>query len=200
ALADEELAKLEGASWSAGYIADANQKGITKYAEATDVTLPATRGTVAILTGNALEDSAPAVDYSMSAADVEAKRAEINAKGDLRVLSLGSSYIDDSFKHLAAIAAADGIKAYTVNMYKGGGTITQQWQRMKGEEVYSARKEYMPDSTMNKTENVSFDDGLATNGGGWDYVTMHQRSLNAPFFDCAYFFVFIQHIPFNYRG
>ncbi len=186
ALADEELAKIENATWSAGYIAVANQKGITKDAEAADVTAAATRGVVAILAGNALEGSAPeapAVDYSMSAADVEAKRAEINAKGELRVLSLGSSYIDDSFKHLAAIAAADGIKAYTVNMYKGGGTIKQQWQRMKGEDVYSARKEYMPDSTMNKTENVSFDDGLATNGGGWDYITMHQRSLNAPFFE-----------------
>ena len=187
-LADEELAKIENATWSAGYIAVANNKGITDGAEVADVTAPATRGIVAILTGNALEgeEETPAVDYSMTAADVEAKRAQINEKKSLKVLSLGSSYIDDSFKHLAAIAAADGIEAYTVNMYKGGATIKQQWQRMKGEEVYSARKEYLPNSTTNKTENVSFDDGLATNGGGWDYITMHQRSLYAPFFEKWY--------------
>lgn len=190
ALAEEELAKLgDGASWSAGYIAVAENKGITANATSADVTAPATRGIVAILTGNALSGgaaAAPAADYSMSAADVEAKRAEINAKKELRVLSLGSSYIDDSFKYLAAIAAADGIEAYTVNMYKGGGTLKQQWERMNGLEVYPTRREYLPDSTTIKTENVSFDDGLATNGGGWDYVTMHQRSVNAPFFEKWY--------------
>ncbi len=182
ALADEELAKIENASWSAGYIAVANQKGITKDAEATDVTSPATRGVVAILTDNALEDSAPAVDYAMSAAEVEAKRAGIRERKELRVLAIGNSHTDDTLEYLSEIGAADGIAVYAVNMYKGGASIKQHWERMNGVDVYT-RKEKMPDNTNKKTENSSFADCIATDGGKWDYVTLHQRSSYAPYFE-----------------
>ena len=185
ALADEELAKLEGASWSAGYIAVAENKGITANATSADVTAPATRGIVAILTGNALggEAEAPAVDYSVTKADVEAKHAAIQAKKELRIVSIGNSHADDAQAYLAEIGAADGISVYAVNLYNGGASIKQHWERMNGTAVYSARKEKFGDGTSKKTENCTFDDGLATDGGNWDYITIQQRSSYVPFFN-----------------
>ncbi len=66
AKANSELSKLKfnnsNVRWSAGYIAVANQIGLSKNAVVTDVTLGANRGLVAILTNNAF--SAPKVNVT----------------------------------------------------------------------------------------------------------------------------------------
>ena len=66
AKANSELLKIrmnnENVRWSAGYIAVANQIGVSKNAVVADVNIPANRGLVAILTNNAF--SAPKVNVT----------------------------------------------------------------------------------------------------------------------------------------
>ncbi len=68
-IASSEKSKLEAmgqtTTWSSGYIAAANRYGITANALMANVTMPASRGTVAIVTSNALD--APAINTHVDA-------------------------------------------------------------------------------------------------------------------------------------
>ncbi len=184
-LADQELVNLQisgsATTWSSGYITIAEEKDITVNAVAKDVTSPATRGIVAILTGNALAAlaEAPKPPAEKTVAD---RQKEINEKKEMRILSFGNSYTDDSFKFLSEIAAEDGISVYAVNMYAGSCSISKHYNFMKGEGVYTSKKEYMPDGTVNTTESVPFDDAFMTDQA-YDYITLHQRGQYSPFFE-----------------
>lgn len=179
--ADEALASLENASWSAGYIAVAEQKGITKNAESSDVTSPASRGTIAILTHNARS-----VLIAQNKLSIEARRKAVNEKKELRVLAFGNSYSSDSLTYLAQIGAADGISVYAVNMNSGSCSFAGHNMRMNGEATYTAKWEFLPDGTTNTIEKAPFDAAFETDGKAWDYVTLHQKSYDSPFFDTYY--------------
>ncbi len=181
AAADEEFAKQENANWSAGYISVAAQKGITKDAETLDVTSPASRGTIAILTNNARS-----VLVEQNKLAIEARRKAINEKKELRVLAFGNSFSSDSLTYLAQIGAADGISVYAVNMNSGSCSLAMHNKRMKGEATYTAKWEFLPDGTTNAIEKAAFDTAFETDGKAWDYVTLHQKGHSSPFFDTYY--------------
>ena len=186
-LADQKLMELEmsglSVTWSSGYITVAEEKDITVNAVAKDVTAPATRGIVAILTGNALVALTEAPGVNVPAGKTIADRQKkINEKKEMRILSFGNSYTDDSFKFLSAIAAEDGISVYAVNMFAGSCSISKHYNFMKGDGVYTSKKEYMPDGTVNLAESVPFDDAFAGDTK-WDYITLHQRGQHSPFFE-----------------
>ena len=188
-LAEQEYTNLEmsgeAVTWSSGYISVATENDITHNAVAKDVTSPATRGVVAILTANALTALAtntPQVQEP-TADSVAARKEKINNSKELRILSFGNSYTDDSFKFLSEIAAEDGISVYAVNMFAGSCSISKHYSFMKGDGTYTSKKEYMPDGTVNTTEKPLFDDAFEME---YDYITIHQRGQYSPFFEKYY--------------
>ena len=52
--------------------------------------------------------------------------------------------------------------------------------------TYESRIEYFPDGTTRTTEDVSFADGLETEGYSWDYITLHQRGRSSQDFSTFY--------------
>ncbi len=186
-LAEQELMNLEmsgsNVTWSSGYISVAAEKDITVNAVAKDVTSPATRGIVAILTSNALGILAEAPNpVNPTGKTIADRQKEINEKKELRILSFGNSYTDDSFKFLSAIAAEDGIQVYAANMYAGSASIEGHYMRMKGDAAYESKKEYMPNGDVVTTEKPIFDAAFE-NDTAWDYITLHQRGQHSPFFE-----------------
>ena len=104
----------------------------------------------------------------------------------LRILAIGNSYTNDSFSYLPQIAAADGIELYAVNMYISGCALSKHYSRMKGSGTYDTRAEYFPDGTRKSIADVTFDEGINTPGYVWDYVTLHEKGQNSPFFKNYY--------------
>ncbi len=109
---------------------------------------------------------------------------ELKEMKKIRVLAFGNSYTDDSFRYLGAVGLAGGYEIYAVNMFKGSCALSNHYNYMKGEGAYTSRKEYMPyNMEVITTENVTFDEGLATDGGNWDYITLHQKGESSPFYE-----------------
>lgn len=171
---------------NADYTTVAEQKGITKDTQTADITAPATRGTIAILTTNALGLSSDAEPIAPKTLSVEERRKAINEKKELRVLCFGNSYSSDSLTYLAAIGAADGISVYAVNMNSGSCSLAMHKKRMDGGATYSAKWEFLPDGTTTTLEKAAFDTAFETGGKDFDYVTLHQKGGDSPFFETYY--------------
>ena len=110
---------------------------------------------------------------------------QIIGKNEYYILAFGNSYSENSFSYLSKIGKAAGVDIYTVNMYEGGCPLSQHYNYMNGNGTYEKRVVITPDGS-NTTYDVTFADGLATNGYEWDYITLHEKGLYSPFFENFY--------------
>ena len=124
-VAQSEYAKLQainaaGLTWSSGYIAAANKNNITIGAMTANVTAPATRGTVGILTSNALDAPELKVNDDGSYEKVEQEEEEkklIELKGTVSgtyYTGLASDNVDVDLNELM-ITTTEETKTYTIS-------------------------------------------------------------------------------------
>ena len=112
------------------------------------------------------------------------KEEEPKEMKKIRILAFGNSYTEDSFRYLGKVGEAAGYEIYAVNMYKGSCALSHHYKFMKGEGTYESRNEFLPyNMEIVKTEKPTFDEGLLTDGGNWDYITLHQKGESSPFYE-----------------
>jgi len=86
------IATNPDATWSAGYISAAVKHGITKNAYTTQITEPANRGVVAVLTSNGVD--APALEQDNNGNLVKPDEGQTNTEGNMRTIE---GYVTDTF-------------------------------------------------------------------------------------------------------
>ena len=71
-------------------------------------------------------------------------------------------------------------------MNSGSCSLAMHNKRMNGEATYTAKWEFLPDGTTNTIEKAPFDAAFETDRKAWDYVTLHQKGQDSPFFNTYY--------------
>ena len=95
----------------------------------------------------------------------------------MKILAIGNSFSQDSFRYLHALAKAEGVRLDTVNLYIGGCSLRTHYINMLDDRVdYSA--EFNGENTYLKTSI-----GAALKSAAWDVVTLQQVSSSSPNFD-----------------
>ncbi|MBQ6239024.1 MAG: DUF4886 domain-containing protein [Firmicutes bacterium] len=88
----------------------------------------------------------------------------------IRVLAVGNSFTQDSFRYLHQIAAADGVDLKAVNLYIGGCSLERHWNNL-----VSGARDYVYEVNGEPTERmVSSNEILAEEP--WDYIITQQAS------------------------
>lgn len=88
----------------------------------------------------------------------------------MKILAIGNSFSQDSFRYLNKLAAAEGVRIDTLNLYIGGCSLRTHYHNMLDDaEDYSA--EFNGNTTYLKTSIRS-----ALKSTDWDVVTLQQVS------------------------
>lgn len=92
----------------------------------------------------------------------------------MKILSIGNSFSQDAQKYLSRLAAAEGVKLKTVNLYIGGCTLRTHYINMlERNEAYSFEI-----GGVSTGIRVSIAEALASDD--WDIVTLQQASQLSP--------------------
>lgn len=88
----------------------------------------------------------------------------------MKILSIGNSFSQDAHKYLHRLAAAEGVKLKTVNLYIGGCTLRTHYVNMlEGSDAYGFEL-----NGQQSGIKVSITEALASDD--WDVVTLQQAS------------------------
>ncbi len=92
----------------------------------------------------------------------------------MNILSIGNSFSQDAQRYLHRIAAADGVKLNTFNLYIGGCTLSTHYRNM-----LSQKAEYTLEMNGVSTGfKVSLEEALLNRD--WDVITIQQASPKSP--------------------
>ena len=92
----------------------------------------------------------------------------------MNILSIGNSFSQDAQRYLHRIAAADGVKLNTFNLYIGGCTLSTHYRNM-----LSQKPEYVLEMNGVSTGfKVCLDEALLNRD--WDLITVQQASPKSP--------------------
>lgn len=95
----------------------------------------------------------------------------------MNVLSIGNSFSQDAQRYLHDIAAADGVKLNTFNLYIGGCSLSTHYRNMLTED-----RAYMLEMNGRSTGfKVSLQEALLNRD--WDVVTVQQVSSKSPYYE-----------------
>ena len=88
----------------------------------------------------------------------------------IRVLAVGNSFTQDSFRYLQKIAEAGGVSLKAVNLYIGGCSLERHWNN-----IVSGARDYVYEVNGEPTDRmVSSNEILAEEP--WDYIITQQAS------------------------
>lgn len=95
----------------------------------------------------------------------------------MNILSIGNSFSQDAQRYLHEIAAADGVKLNTFNLYIGGCSLSTHYRNMLTED-----RAYTLEMNGRSTGfKVSLQEALLNRD--WDVVTVQQVSSKSPYYE-----------------
>ena len=95
----------------------------------------------------------------------------------MKILSIGNSFSSDAHRYIHRLAAGEGVKLKTVNLYIGGCSLRTHYLNM----LTDARKYTIVFNGVSTGFNTSLSEALASDE--WDVITLQQASINSGIYD-----------------